>query len=515
MDRLNKTLAISLATLTLAGSAPKIFAARTSHGASKQTGTSSSKKTDYTKPVKENETQIEQTEKITDKIIGKIQEYKNSNSREILREIYDLASKNSPSLSNPNAPLEEQKKADLIIDFLEKNCSKPILPILNANDHYTNKIKELADEILKKIKEYNELNSEAVSYNICDKSPRRKILDDIYNLVKENSILFRNIFDFFPTEQEKIKTINNFVSKALISDINELREILKFPSSRLITYKSFLMKIYRLLYTNMANYLPREFFSSDDYKGLVKVVNRWKEEAAEQERLAKQQKKEQEKLEQKKLEQKRLEKLEKERQEILKRLRQEKLEKPKREQEKQEILKRLIQERLEQKRQERLDRLERLRQERQNNLKEAITEICGCIKEYRKRNGDEGKLNKVYKAILENISENKISFNNNLKIQTYQENDSNFDSQKGEVEEFLFNLIEKDTNSIKKQSSSEVNFDGVKRMPFFTKNSFIRIKSLCNASPVLRNYIMTNLNGKINMEKFEKIVNFINLIYKR
>ena len=63
MDRLNKTLAISLATLTLAGSAPQIFAARTSHGASKQTGTSSSKKTDYTKPVKENETQIEQTEK--------------------------------------------------------------------------------------------------------------------------------------------------------------------------------------------------------------------------------------------------------------------------------------------------------------------------------------------------------------------------------------------------------------------------------------------------------------------
>lgn len=511
MDRLNKTLAISLATLTLAGSAPQIFAARTSHGASKQTGTSSSKKTDYTKPVKENETQIEQTEKITDKIIGKIQEYKNSNSREILREIYDLASKNRPSLSNPNAPLEEQEKADLIIDFLGKNYSKLILPILNANDHCIDKIEELAAKILPKIEEYK-------------KSKSRAILDDIYNLVKENSILFRNIFDFPSTEQEKIKTINNFVSEALISDMNKLHEILKFSSYSLITYKSFLMKIYGLLDTNMAhNYLPRGFFLSDDYTGLVNVVKRWKEEAAEQERLAKQQKKEQERLEQKrlekleqeKLEQERLEKLEKERQEILKRLRQEKLEKPKREQEKQEILKRLRQERLEQERQERLDRLERLRQERQRKLKEAITEICGCIEEYRKRNGDEDKLNKVYKAILENIRENKISFDNNLKIQTYQENDSNFDSQKGEVEEFLFNLIEKDTNSIKKQSSSEVNFDGVKRMPFFTKNSFIRIKSLCNASPVLRNYIMTNLNGKINMEKFEKIVNFINLIYQR
>lgn len=532
MDRLNKTLAISLATLTLAGSAPQIFAARTSHGASKQTGTSSSKKTDYTKPVKENETQIEQTEKITDKIIGKIQEYKNSNSREILREIYDLASKNRPSLSNPNAPLEEQKKADLIIDFLEKNCSKPILPILNANDHYTNKIKELADEILQKIKDYNELNSGAVSYNICDKSPRRKILDDIYNLVKENSILFRNIFDFFPTEQEKIKTINNFVSEALISDINELREILKFPSSRLITYKSFLMKIYRLLYTNMANYLPREFFSSDDYKGLVKVVNRWKEEAAEQERLAKQQKKEQERLEQKRLEQerleqKRLEKLEKERQEILKRLRQEKLEKPKREQEKQEILKRLRQERLEQERQERLDRLERLRQERQkrqNKLKEAITEICGCIKEYKKWNGDEGKLHNVYESILRNIRENKISFDNNLKIQTYQENDSNFDSQKGEVEEFLFNLIKEDIRVVSRRfnstSSSEYNitFDKLSHMPASLKNPLIRIRNLCNVNQVLRNHIMNNYINKIrkeNVEKFEKIVNFINLIYQR
>lgn len=495
MDRLNKTLAISLATLTLAGSAPQIFAARTSHGASKQTDTSSSKKTDYTKPVKENETQIEQTEKITDKIIGKIQEYKNSNSREILREIYDLASKNRPSLSNPNAPLEEQEKADLIIDFLGKNYSKLILPILNANDHCINKIEELAAKILPKIEEYNKLNSGAVSYNICDKSPRRKILDDIYNLVKENSILFRNIFDFPSTEQEKIKTINNFVREALKSDINVLHEILKFPSSSLITYKSFLMKIYRLLDTNMAhNYLPREFFSSDDYAGLVNIVRRWKEEAAEQERLAKQ-KKEQKRLE--RLEQKRLEKLEQ------KRLEQERLEQ-KRKQEKQEILKRLRQER---ERQE--------RQKRQNNLKEAITEICGCIEKYKRWNGDKGKLHNVYESILRNISENKISFNNNLKIQTYQENDSNFDSQKGEVEEFLFNLIKEDIHVVSRRFNSTLSSDyniisdKSSHMPAYLKNSFIRIENLCNASPVLRNYIMNNLTGKINMEKFEKIVNFI------
>ena len=178
---------------------------------------------------------------------------------------------------------------------------------------------------------------------------------------------------------------------------------------------------------------------------------------------------------------------------------------------------RLAKQKKEQERLERIEqeRLEQERQKRQDNLKNAITEICGCIEEHRKRNGDEGKLNKVYKAILENIRENKISFDNNLKIQTYQENDSNFDSQKGEVEEFLLDMIEKDTNSIKKLSSNEVNFDGVKRMPFFIKNSFIRIKNLCNASPVLRNYIMNNLTGKINMEKFEKIVNFINFIYQR
>ena len=299
--------------------------------------------------------------------------------------------------------------------------------------------------------------------------------------------MFRNIFDFPSTEQEKIKTINNFVREALKSDINVLHEILKFPSSSLITYKSFLMKIYRLLDTNMAhNYLPREFFSSDDYAGLVNIVRRWKEEAAEQERLAKQKK-----------EQKRLEKLEQ------KRLEQERLEQ-KRKQEKQEILKRLRQER---ERQE--------RQKRQNNLKEAITEICGCIEKYKRWNGDKGKLHNVYESILRNISENKISFNNNLKIQTYQENDSNFDSQKGEVEEFLFNLIKEDIHVVSRRFNSTLSSDyniisdKSSHMPAYLKNSFIRIENLCNASPVLRNYIMNNLTGKINMEKFEKIVNFI------
>lgn len=375
MDRLNKTLAISLATLTLAGSAPQIFAARTSHGASKQTGTSSSKKTDYTKPVKENETQIEQTEKITDKIIGKIQEYKDSHKRETLDEIYRLVSENLYFLFVTGKSAEEEKNGLVIIYF---------------------------------------------------------------------------------------------VKEALKSDTDELHKVLesirKKPSNyKLSTYgKHYLMKIYELLCeSNAVCFSPEELFSSGDYEYLKKIVKPLKEEAAEQERLAKQ-KKEQERLE-----------------------------------------------RIEQ------ERLEQERQKRQDDLKEAITEICGCIEEHRKRNGDEGKLNKVYKAILENIRENKISFDNNLKIQTYQENDSNFDSQKGEVEEFLLDMIEKDTNSIKKLSSNEVNFDGVKRMPFFIKNSFIRIKNLCNASPVLRNYIMTNLNGKINMEKFEKIVNFINFIYQR
>ena len=371
MDRLNKTLAISLATLTLAGSAPQIFAARTSHGASKQTGTSSSKKTDYTKPVKENETQIEQTEKIIDKITRKIREYENSHKRETLDEIYRLVS---------------------------------------------GKFFRVSDEFI---------------LYFDDPSEKKEKIDFVINFVKEN---LKSDIDKLHKILEPIRIRKNSTNYELLTD-----------------EKHYLMKMYELLcesddVVSFATY--EQLFASGDYGYLKKIVEHLKEK---------------ESIEQKKLKQEKLEQ----------------------------------------------ERLEQERQKRQNNLKEAITKICGCIEEYRKRNGDEDKLNKVYKAILENISENKISFNNNLKIQTYQENDSNFDSQKGEVEEFLFNLIEKDTNSIKKQSSSEVNFDGVKRMPFFTKNSFIRIKSLCNASPVLRNYIMTNLNGKINMEKFEKIVNFI------
>lgn len=377
MDRLNKTLAISLATLTLAGSAPQIFAARTSHGASKQTGTSSSKKTDYTKPVKENETQIEQTEKIIDKITRKIREYENSHKRETLDEIYRLVS---------------------------------------------GKFFRVSDEFI---------------LYFDDPSEKKEKIDFVINFVKEN---LKSDIDKLHKILEPIRIRKNSTNYELLTD-----------------EKHYLMKMYELLcesddVVSFATY--EQLFASGDYGYLKKIVEHLKEkESIEQEKL------EQERLEQERLEQERLEK--------------------------------------------------------QRKLEEAITEICGCIEEYRKRNGDEDKLNKVYKAILENISENKISFDNNLKIQTYQENDSNFDSQKGEVEEFLFNLIEKDTNSIKKQSSSEVNFDGVKRMPFFTKNSFIRIKSLCNASPVLRNYIMKNLNDEINIEKVKKIVNFINLIYQR
>ena len=362
MDRLNKTLAISLTTLILAGSAPQIFAARASHGASKQTGTSSSKKTDYSKP------------------------------------------------------------------------------IFNSNDHCINKIKELAGKILPKIEEYN-------------RSKRREVLNDIYNLAKENNIWLRNIFDFPSSEQEKIETINNFVREALELDIDELYEILESPSSNLSAdEKDFLMKTYELLDVNMIRYLPEESFSLDDHVGLINVVKRLKEEAAEQERLAKQ-KKEQERQEQE-------------------------------------------------------------RQEKQHKLNEAITEICKCIKEYNKKwKCSEDGLNKVYEAVLNNIRGNKISFGDDLKIQTYQEDNSNFNSQKDEVEKFLLDMIEKDIDSIKLQNADKLTSDGLKRMPYSTKKSFIRIKNLCNVNQVLRNYIMNNYINKIreeNVEKFERIVNFIN-----
>ena len=384
MDRLNKTLAISLTTLTLAGSAPQIFAARTNHGASKQTGTSSSKKTDYTKP------------------------------------------------------------------------------ILNSTGHCIRKIEELVGEILPKIEEYN-------------KSKCRAILNDIYDLVKENNIWFRNIFDFPSSEQEKIETINNFVREALKSDINKLHKILKSQNSDLLARKKdFLMKIYGLLDTNMIHYLPKRFFLSDDCADLINVVKRLKEEAAEQERLAKQ-KKEQERLE--KLEQERLEKLEKERQEILK----------------------------------------QERKEKQCKLKEAITEICGCIKKY-KGWESENNLNNVYKAILNNIHGNKISFGDDLKIQTYQENDSNLNPQKNEVEEFLFNLVEKDIPIVSRyfdnplSSKYNIIFDKSSRLPKYLRNPLIRIRNLCNVNQVLGNYIMNNYINKIreeNVEKFKRIENFI------
>lgn len=380
MDRLNKTLAISLATLTLAGSAPQIFAARTSHGASKQTGTSSSKKTDYTKPVKENETQIEQTEKIIDKITRKIREYENSHKRETLDEIYRLVS---------------------------------------------GKFFRVSDEFI---------------LYFDDPSEKKEKIDFVINFVKEN---LKSDIDKLHKILEPIRIRKNSTNYELLTD-----------------EKHYLMKMYELLcesddVVSFATY--EQLFASGDYGYLKKIVEHLKEK---------------ESIEQEKLEQERLEQ----------------------------------------------ERLEQERQERQRKLKEAITEICGCIKEYKKWNGNEGKLHNVYESILRNIRENKISFDNNLKIQTYQENNSNFDSQKGEVEEFLFNLIKEDIHVVSRRFNSTLSSDyniisdKSSHMPAYLKNPLIRIRNLCNVNQVLRNHIMNNYINKIrkeNVEKFKRIVNFI------
>ncbi len=377
MDRLNKTLAISLATLTLAGSAPQIFAARTSHGTSKQTGTSSSKKTDYTKPVKENETQIEQTEKIIDKITRKIREYENSHKRETLDEIYRLVS---------------------------------------------GKFFRVSDEFI---------------LYFDDPSEKKEKIDFVINFVKEN---LKSDIDKLHKILEPIRIRKNSTNYELLTD-----------------EKHYLMKMYELLcesddVVSFATY--EQLFASGDYGYLKKIVEHLKEkESIEQKKLK------QEKLEQERLEQERLEK--------------------------------------------------------QRKLEEAITEICGCIKECERWHGSDNSLNKVCRAILKNIHENKISFNDNLEIQTYQENGSNINPQKSEVEEFLRNMLKNDIYLINRQKADKVTPDEVKRIPDGTKKSFIRIKNLCSANPVLRNYIMKNLNDEINIEKVKKIVNFINLIYQR
>lgn len=158
MDRLNKTLAISLATLTLAGSAPQIFAARTSHGASKQTGTSSSKKTDYTKPVKENETQIDEVEKIieakkiADETLRKIKEYESSHKRETLDEIYRLVSEDFIFLFD--ASLEEQRKTDSIINFVKKALKSDIDELRRVLESISMRKKTSHYELLASKKDY-------------------------------------------------------------------------------------------------------------------------------------------------------------------------------------------------------------------------------------------------------------------------------------------------------------------------------------------------------------------------
>lgn len=182
MSKLNKALAMSLATLTLAGSSSPIFAGRTSIARrTSSTGrtslarrTSSAdgtgyiappntpyKKSDVTKPIKEVKTKIknrannEQVEAI-DEIFNKICEYEflmfnnnngssncdnNSNCVGILNEIYNLVEENYNSINITNRTIvskSKKLKLDQINKFMATNVTEHIKLIgsyLNLLNH--------------------------------------------------------------------------------------------------------------------------------------------------------------------------------------------------------------------------------------------------------------------------------------------------------------------------------------------------------------------------------------------
>ena len=129
MNKLNKILAMSLATLTLAGSSSSVFAARTKPTTTKTTAQESKPKgKDYTSPQKET-TDENKLEQVVNEIFEKIKNYENSHICENLNEIYDLVDEHYLYFNvalNPLSGKETVRKVLFINDFMTDSVSNDV-----------------------------------------------------------------------------------------------------------------------------------------------------------------------------------------------------------------------------------------------------------------------------------------------------------------------------------------------------------------------------------------------------
>lgn len=287
MSKLNKALAMSLATLTLAGSSSPIFAGRTSiaRRTSSADGTgfiappnTPYKKSDVTKPIKEVETKIKiknrannrQVGEAIDKIYNKIYECvelakKNDDKYVgILSEIYNLVEENYSNFINIKDETilsgSERSKLNKINMFMIENAAEHIWLVslyLNSvenksQDFYginfdSNILKDKKGYLMRASKLVKEPLVHYVPDGLCESKEYKKLMDIIERLRQEEQKRL--------TEQEKLAKQKRLVEqkqKAIISEIRKFFNTLNKRRQTIIDDNG-LNKLYGLMSNNDLN----------------------------------------------------------------------------------------------------------------------------------------------------------------------------------------------------------------------------------------------------------------------
>lgn len=239
MNKLKKSLAISLATLTLSGSAPQIFAARTSHGKPKPTSGSFSKKTDYTKAIKELRSELEETCAKIENLIAESEKRRKEEEHRLeilknkklettqeLEKLERAEKERAEAEAKAQAEAEAKKKEEIITTILSK-----VRTYANGGVYQLNYLYKLIKDNYEIITSFEEKNSEEIkpivdfwnTRTALDYDIIQKFLAPIYKISKGKNLKHNEIMNLIAQQVRSNSYIADYFYRfSMVSDSDTL-----------------------------------------------------------------------------------------------------------------------------------------------------------------------------------------------------------------------------------------------------------------------------------------------------
>lgn len=239
MNKLKKSLAISLATLTLSGSAPQIFAARTSHGKPKPTSGSFSKKTDYRKAIKELRSELEETCAKIENLIAESEKRRKEEEHRLeilknkklettqeLEKLERAEKERAEAEAKAQAEAEAKKKEEIITTILSK-----VRAYANGGVYQLNYLYKLIKDNYEIITSFEEKNSEKIkpivdfwnTRTALDYDIIQKFLAPIYKISKGKNLKHNEIMDLIAQQIRSNSYIADYFYRfSMVSDSDKL-----------------------------------------------------------------------------------------------------------------------------------------------------------------------------------------------------------------------------------------------------------------------------------------------------